>query len=117
MSTPEFEAFVSRLRDFQSRTWAGHVLPIESDALAATFEKLQLEKWYAEDNIRCESAHKASGPDACTVEVTHVVNMACENRRFRVCQVSAATEREFIRSKPTHRCGAAYADCVTVRPI
>ena len=112
----ELAAFLERVHDYRLRTWAA-ALPVERDALTATFELLHLERAYAEDNIRCESAHKASGPDACTIEVTHVVNMACEGRRFRVCQVSAATEREFIRTKPTHKCGVAYADCMTVRPI
>ena len=114
--TEDFEAFVSRLRDFQSRTWAGHVLPIESDALAATFEKLELEKWYAED-VHCKADHDQVGRGPCSVEVTHLVN-SCNRHDVPVCKAFAENRRVFILGGGVCAgCRGYAADCWTVRPI
>ena len=88
--------------------------------MAKTFESV-LERRELEDawknELKCESAHKLSGMEACTVEVTHLVTMRCRNRTFRVCTVSAAAERWNIEHKGEHYCGNFYGDCISVRPI
>jgi len=70
-----------------------------------------------DDEIKCESLHRRTGRDACSVEVTHIVIVRCKTT-VRVCAVSAAAEMSAVERNAMHRdCGMPYADCVTVRPI
>ena len=113
----ELSAFLERFHDYQHRTWAG-ALPTERDALAATFEKLELDKlegWFTED-LKCESRHYWTGAGSCSVEVTHLVTTKCAGR-VRVCAVSAAYEEKLRASGETHMCDRPYPECVGVHPI
>ena len=111
--TEKFPDFYARLREYQVRTWANkQMLPTE----AAALEAVVMETWL-NDEIQCESAHKFSGKESCSVDVTHLVTVRCKNRTFRVCTVSADTERWNIEHKAEHNCGNFYGDCISVRPI
>ena len=111
----DLSAFLERFHDYRLRTWAA-ALPVEQDALKATFERLELEKWYSEDHIKCESLHRNTGPESCSIEVTHIVTITCKNATPRVCAVSANWTLDHIGPERCE-CGRPTADCWHVWPI
>ena len=106
------------LNDMRRMHWSQPVEQQTRDAIAGmTDEQRMLETWL-NDDIQCESLHKITGPESCTVEVTHLVTVECKGVRVRVCAVSAATEYEIAARNPIHRhCGGRISECTSVRPI
>jgi hypothetical protein len=99
--TENFEAFVSRLRDFQTRTWSA-AQPVETDALAARFELLELERML-EGDVKCEKKHDHWVPE-CTVEVTHRL-FAHKPHGIPVCTATAGYVEAARSGAYGDRCG------------
>ena len=89
--------------------------PIEKQVHDA-FEIVSLMNLF-EEEIRCESNHKATGKASCTVEVTHITS-TCRHSPKRVCRVTGGYYERAIRAEGScGDCGVPIEDCWKVRPI
>ena len=113
----ELSAFLERFHDYQHRTWAG-ALPTERDALAATFEVLELDKWYSEDEIRCEARHLPTQPP-CSGEVAYRIRNCWQaGTDRRVCAATGEWVLTTIAEKRNcNTCGEPTATHWHVWPI